>query len=66
MYVPVVNNKKFKGKFVIKIVVKQGNTSKLYHFNQTVELNLKGKVDKYDIPHAFYRHNMGGIEEIKG
>ena len=34
MYVPVVSNKKFKGKFVIKIVVKQGNTAKLYHFNQ--------------------------------
>ena len=61
VYVPVVESKKFKGKYIIKIIVKQGDPSKTYHFNQVIELTTKGKTDKYEIAHAFYRHNMGGI-----
>ena len=47
MYVPVVENKKFKGKYIIKIIIKQGDPSKTYHFNQIIELTTKGKTDKY-------------------
>ena len=63
---PVVASKQFKGKYIIKIVVKQGDPSKTYHFSQIIELNYKGKVETYEIPHAFYRHNMGGVIEVKG
>lgn len=38
MYVPVVTNKVFKGKYIIKILVKQGNPSKTYHFGQKLDL----------------------------
>lgn len=61
MYVPVVTNKVFKGKYIIKILVKQGNPSKTYHFCQKLDLEFKGKSESFEIFHAFYRHNMGGI-----
>ena len=38
MYVPVVVNKVFHGKYVIKILVKQGDPSKTYHFCQKIDL----------------------------
>jgi len=36
-FVPVLKNRTFQGKYVIKILVKQGDPSKLYHFAQTVK-----------------------------
>lgn len=66
VYVPVVTNKAFKGKYVIKILVKQGNPSKTYHFSSQIILESKGKNEEFEIFHAFYRHNMGGIVQISG
>lgn len=62
----MVANKVFNNKYIIKIIVKQGDPSKTYHFSQEIELSFKGTSEKYEIVHAFYRHNMGGIVEIKG
>lgn len=56
----------FRGKYVIKIIVKQGDPSKTYHFGQKIELEHRGKIDELEIFHAFYRHNMGGVVEIRG
>jgi hypothetical protein len=64
--VPVVTNKVFKGKYVIKIIVKQGDPSKTYHFSNVISLEAKGKTEEFEVFHAFYRHNMGGIVEIRG
>jgi hypothetical protein len=61
VYVPVVANKVFKGKYIIKIIVKQGDPSKTYHFSNVVSLEHKGRTEEIEIFHAFYRHNMGGI-----
>lgn len=47
MYVPVVTNKVFKGKYVIKIIVKQGDPSKTYHFSNVIALESKGKLEEF-------------------
>lgn len=46
VYVPVVTNKVFKGKYIIKIIVKQGDPSKTYHFSNVISLELKGKTEE--------------------
>ena len=38
IYVPVVSSKVFKGKYVIKIIVRQGDPARTYHFAQKIEL----------------------------
>jgi hypothetical protein len=43
--VPVVTNNIFKGKYVIKIIVKQGDPSKTYHFNNVIAIEAKGKTE---------------------
>lgn len=51
---------------MIKIIVKQGDPAKTYHFAQKIELESKNKLEEFEIYHAFYRHNMGGIVEMRG
>jgi hypothetical protein len=46
--------------------VKQGNPSKTYHFSSLISLEARGKNEEFEIFHAFYRHNMGGIVQISG
>ena len=65
-FVPVVHHKVFSGRYLIKIMVEQGRPERLYHFSSLVELDVKGHIENIEIFHAFYRHNMGGIVEIKG
>ena len=67
--VPVTKKGRFTGKHIIKIVVLQGDPSKLYCFSQRLILSnseKKDKVEEYEIVYAYLRHNMGGIEEVKG
>jgi hypothetical protein len=45
--VPVVTSKVFKGKYVIKIIVKQGDPSKTYHFSNVIALESKGKSEEF-------------------
>jgi hypothetical protein len=66
VYVPVVTNKVFRGKYIIKIIVKQGDPAKTYRFAQRIELESNARVEEFQVYHAFYRHNMGGIVEVRG
>ena len=42
-FIPVLEKGKFMGKHLIKIVVKQGEPSQLYCFNQKVHLQEPGE-----------------------
>lgn len=37
-YVPILKDSKFIGKFLIKVIVKQGLTNRLYCFSQKVQM----------------------------
>jgi hypothetical protein len=62
----VVADKVFKGKYVIKLIVRQGDPSRTYHFAQKVELEVRGKTEELDIFYAFTRSQEGEINQLKG
>lgn len=65
---PVFNKGKFIGKYLVKILVKQGDPAELYCFSKKIQLqgvNDK-KVDEYEIVCSFKRLNSGNIKELKG
>lgn len=68
-FVPVLKDKTFQGKYVIKIIVKQGDPSKVYHFAQTLKLVNQDKShhdEQHKVLWGFYRSNMGKVDSIKG
>ena len=59
----------FLGKYVIKIIVKQGDPSKLYHFAQTVRFqndDRRHRQEEFKVIWGFYRSNMGKVDSIRG
>jgi hypothetical protein len=57
------------GKYIIKIVVKQGDPSKVYHFAQTLRFineDHKHHDEDFKVLWGFYRSNMGKVDAIKG
>lgn len=44
-YIPVVKNKTFSGKYVTKIIVKQGDPIQTYCFVQKLIMNQDGRKD---------------------
>ncbi len=72
-FVPVFKDKTFignyhfnLGKYVIKIIVKQGDPSKVYRFTEPIKLSYKDKKSRDGPTYAFYRSNMGKVDTIKG
>lgn len=69
---PVVKNKAFTGRYLIKINIVQGDPSQTYCFSQKIQWALEGKKDienqceNVEVVYAFVRHNLGGAREIKG
>jgi hypothetical protein len=51
---------------VIKLIVRQGDPSRTYHFAQKVELEVRGKTEELDIFYAFTRSQEGEINQLKG
>ncbi len=67
-FVPVTKNGANTGRFLGKIIVKQGDTGKLYCFSQKVVLqgvNDK-KYDQFDVVYSYKRINMGSVKELQG
>ncbi len=64
--------KNFSGKFIIKIIIQQGNPCQTYCFSQKIQWALEGKKDienqceNVEVVYAFVRHSMAGAREIKG
>lgn len=63
-FVPVTKNGGPTGRFLGKIIVKQGVTSKLYCFSQKVVLQTVSdkKYDEFDVVYSFKRINMGSVK----
>jgi len=65
-FVPVVKSKTFSGKYVIKILVQQGEPCQTYCFSQKIQWALEGRKDienqceNVEVIYSFVRHNMGG------
>ena len=65
-FVPVLSKKDFENKYLIKIVVKQGELSRLYCFVHQLTIQTNNTSENHDILYSYVRHNMAGIEELKG
>ena len=64
-FIPVLEDKEryFYGKYVIKFIVRQGDISKLYCVSEKAQSYERNSLE---VISAFRRHNLGGIEELKG
>lgn len=67
-FVPVTKNGVATGRFLGKIIVRQGQTSKLYCFTQKIVLQTASdkKYDEFDVVYSFKRINMGSVKELQG
>jgi hypothetical protein len=46
-FVPILRRKEFEGKYVVKIIVQQGDPSRVYFFGERIKLEAStGKVDE--------------------
>ena len=62
-----MREKDFEGRYVVKIVVKQGDPSQVYCFGERVKLEgSNGKWEDFEVFYGYERHNHGGCSEIKG
>lgn len=63
-FVPVTRGGAATGKYLGKIIVKQGVPSKLYCFSQKVVLQTVSdkKYDEFDVVYSFKRINMGSVK----
>ena len=62
-FVPLLKGKKFTGKYLIKIIVQQGEPTSVYCFSQKIQLQgADKKTDDYEIMYAYKRLNMGNIK----
>ena len=55
-FVPVLIRKEFIGKYITKIVVKQGDPSRVYYFGEKIKLEAQtGKVDEIEVFYGYQR-----------
>jgi hypothetical protein len=60
-FVPVLQRKEFGGKYVVKIVVQQGDPSRVYYFGERIKLEGQtGKVDEIEVFYGYQRDEHGG------
>lgn len=59
-FVPILKDGKFRGKYVIKLIVKQGDPSRIYCMNEKGYMkNQVGGSNEGSIHFAFLRENIG-------
>ena len=59
-YIPVMKGGEFEGRFVVKIIVKQGDPSQVYCFGERIKLEGNGKSEDFEVFYGYERHNHGG------
>lgn len=67
-FLPVFSGETFTGRYVAKIIVKQGDPNKLYCFTQKIVLqsSTEKKYDEFEIVYSYKRINMGSVKELSG
>lgn len=67
-FVPILRNKEFEGKYIVKIIVQQGDPAQTYFFSQKLKLEsaANGKCEEYEIFYGYFRNNMASIDELSG
>jgi len=65
-FLPVMNSDKFTGKYVVKIVVRQGCRDRVYTFNERIKLVSADKTEyeEFELRYAYKRVGPGGIEKF--
>lgn len=65
---PVLKVDKFTGKYVIKIVVQQGEPTFVYCFSQKIQLQsaTDRKQEEFEVVYSYKRINAGNTKEYKG
>lgn len=65
-FLPVFNGETFTGRYVAKIIVKQGDPNKLYCFTQKIVLqsSTEKKYDEFEVVYSYKRINMGSVKEL--
>lgn len=63
-FVPVVREGNFTGRYLGKIIVKQGDPAKLYCFTQKVVIQsvIDKKYDDFDVVYSYKRINLGSVK----
>lgn len=57
---PVLIQKEFVGKYITKIVVQQGDPSRVYYFGEKIKLEgQNGKVDEIEVFYGYQRDEHG-------
>lgn len=67
-FVPVVKDGAFTGRYLGKIIVKQGEPTKLYCFSQKIVIQslTDKKYDDFDVVYSYKRINLGSVKEVSG
>lgn len=67
-FLPVLKQGTFTGRFVAKIIVHQGELTKLYCITQRIVLQNPNekKYDDFDVVYSYKRINMGSVKEFSG
>lgn len=67
-FLPVLRHGLPTGRYVGKIIVQQGEPTKLYCFSQRILLQSTNdkRYDDFDVVYSYKRINMGSVKELSG
>ena len=68
-FVPILRKEVATGRYVIKIIVQQGDPTQTYCFSQKVQLQAhqdKKSIEEFEVLYSFKKNNLGSCIEYKG
>lgn len=64
-FVPVLTGKYFEGRYLIKIIVKQGHPSQTYCISRKIMLEGPNRTEELEIVYGYIRHDSR-VQELTG